>query len=307
MSGVLAAVTTLVLVALAGHVAGRAGVLHVEDRHALARIVFSVAMPALLFATVAGSDPRDLFSGVLIAHTAGLLAAALLYLVPSLLRRRGSEETVIGTLSVSYVNVGNLGIPLTGYVLGDVTVVAPVLLLQLLIMSPVAFLVLDGRRHGHSGWPPGWLAGMFRNPLIVATLLGLAVALWDVSVPEFVLHPVELIAGAAVPLALLAYGLSLGASGSALPPSVSPAHVAFVTMLKVVVHPLVAGLVGWGILGLEGTTLLAATLLAALPTAQNVHAVALRYGSAEPLARAAVLATTVAAVPVLVLASALLA
>lgn len=52
-------------------------------------------------------------------------------------------KTVIGTLCSMYVNAGNLGLPIATYVLGDAALVAPVLLLQLLLLQPVAMAVLD--------------------------------------------------------------------------------------------------------------------------------------------------------------------
>ncbi|MCA2176335.1 hypothetical protein LDL08_09080 [Nonomuraea glycinis] len=49
--------------------------------------------------------------------------------------------------------------------------------------------------------------------------------------------------------------------------------VALVVALKAVVQPLIAYVTARFILGLDGTALPAATLFAALPTAQNVYAV----------------------------------
>ena len=51
----------------------------------------------------------------------------------------------IGTLASSYVNAGNLGLPLAVYLLDDAVAVVPTLLFQLLVLAPVAFAVLDAR------------------------------------------------------------------------------------------------------------------------------------------------------------------
>ena len=50
---------------------------------------------------------------------------------------------MIGALCATYVNAGNLGLPIAAYVLGDVALVAPTLLLQMLVMQPIALAVLD--------------------------------------------------------------------------------------------------------------------------------------------------------------------
>lgn len=109
----------------------------------------------------------------------------------------------------------------------------------------------------------------------------------------------ELIAGLAVPGALLAFGMSL--HGAPLPGRQGRrSELAVIVAAKLVVLPAVAYLVGRTVFGMHGVPLLAATLAAALPTAQNVFVYALRYRVGTALAREAVLATTVLAVPVLI-------
>ena len=50
---------------------------------------------------------------------------------------------MIGTFSSAYVNAGNLGLPIAAYVFGDASLVAPMLLTQLLVLQPLGLLVLD--------------------------------------------------------------------------------------------------------------------------------------------------------------------
>ena len=55
---------------------------------------------------------------------------------------------MIGALASSYVNAGNLGLPVAAYVLGDAAFVAPTLLLQLLVLQPTALAALDADVRG---------------------------------------------------------------------------------------------------------------------------------------------------------------
>ena len=77
-------------------------------------------------------------------------------------------------------------------------------------------------------------------------------------------------------------------------------------MLKLVVQPLTAYVVARFALGLDDTGLFAVTVLAALPTAQNIFVHATRYGRAEVLARDSIFVTTVLSVPVIVVIAAVL-
>jgi hypothetical protein len=71
------------------------------------------------------------------------------------------------------------------------------------------------------------------------------------------------------------------------------------TGLKLVVQPLVAYLIGAYVVGLSGHALLAVTVIAALPTAQNVFTFAMRYGHGVVLTRDAIFFSTVLSLPVI--------
>ncbi|GGS73487.1 membrane protein [Planobispora rosea] len=305
MSEVVGAFAVLVAVAVLGYLAGVGGALRPQDELVLSRLTFLIATPALLFTTVAAADLGSIFSPVFVTNVAGVLSVQAVFLaVAALTRRRGRSELVIGALSTSYVNAGNLGIPVCIYVLGDGALIAPILLFQLLVMAPVAFLLLDRDTSGGSSvWAV--LGRPLRNPLTVATVLGLVVALTDVGLPVMLMRPIELVAAAAVPVALIAYGLSL--SGARRIEGNGHAHdVTLAVILKCFAQPAVAYLVGRFALGLDGELLFAATLLAALPTAQNIYVFAVHYGTAERFARRAVLVSTLVSIPTMTAISGLL-
>jgi predicted permease len=77
--------------------------------------------------------------------------------------------------------------------------------------------------------------------------------------------------------------------------------------LKMVAQPLVTYLLGRYVFGVGRHTLLAVTVIAALPTAQNVFVIADRYGRGSLLARDVILLTTLVSLPVALAISALLA
>ncbi|MGI5285664.1 AEC family transporter [Nonomuraea polychroma] len=298
MSGVVAAFAALVSVAVLGYVVGVGGLLRASDELVLSRLAFFVATPALMFVTVSRADLGILLSPVLLTEVVAVACVQLVYvLVAKLLWRRDRRETTIGALASSYVNAGNLGVPISIYVLGDGALVAPILLFQLIVITPISFLILDkGARSIRSA-----LLLPVRNPLTVASLLGLACALTGFSLPVTVMRPIELLGGAAIPVALLAYGLSLYGSQRA-PTEKSGGlgwDIGLVVALKSVVQPAIAYLTARFALGLDGSALLAATLFAALPTAQNIYVYAVNYDTGRRLARSAVLITTVLSIPIM--------
>ncbi|MEV7230683.1 AEC family transporter [Polymorphospora sp. NPDC051019] len=307
MPGVLTGFATIWAVTALGYLVGRRDLLGPHGAEVLARLAFYVATPALLFVTLAGASPGDVLTPALAAFVASTLAVAAAYaLVARLWWRRDAGQVTIGTLAASYVNAGNLGIPIAAYVLRDVSFIAPVLLFQVLLAAPLALAVLDVTTTGRRPSPRRLLLMPVRNPVMLASALGLLVSAVGWRPPEALLAPVEVVGSAAVPLALIALGVSLPGSKPFAPADDTRDRYLAVA-LKVLVQPLVAYVVARYALGLSGPALLAAVVTSALPTAQNVFVFATRYRRSAGLARDTVVLSTLAGAVTLALAAAWLA
>jgi malonate transporter and related proteins len=307
LQGVLAGFVTLGAIIGLGFLLAQLGVLRSDSQLLLSRLVFFVATPALLFKTLSAA-PVDqiLTSGLLVAALSFVGTAAVYVLLARTVWRRSTGDTVLGALSSAYVNAANLGLPITVYVLGSASFVAPVLLLQLLVITPLAFAILDAVISKRRPSILSIMSQPLRNPITVGSFLGLLCSLTGWQVPALVAAPIGLIAGMAVPGVLLAYGVSLRlgprpiASGSVV-------ELAVVCALKLIVQPVLAYAAARWLFDLEGRALLAATVVAALPTAQNIFVYASRYNRSTTLARDSIFVTTAMSVPVLLTITALLA
>ncbi|WP_426625767.1 AEC family transporter [Leifsonia sp. McL0607] len=306
MAGVLTGFGIIAFVILVGYIAGRFGVGGPAAPFVLNRIAFFVTNPALLFVTLAHADLTVVFSTqLLVAAIAAVVSAALFLLLSRLFFRRPAPETTIGVLGAGYVNANNIGLPVAVYVLGSASYVAPVLLLQLIVFAPIALTLLDVTSRGNvSVW--SIVTQPVRNPMIIASVLGILVDVSGLHLPDVVYQPFELIGGAAVPLVLMAFGMSLHGSRP-LQAGQGRVEIASAVALKAVGMPLIAFLAARFVFGLEGHALFAAVALAALPTAQNVYNFAARYERGTAVARDIVLLTTLFAVPALLVIAALLA
>jgi predicted permease len=307
VQGVLTGFVTIIAVIAVGVLLAQFKVLDISSQRVLSGVAFFVASPALMVTVLGSTDTSTLLSANLIASLAGVMVSGGLYvLLARLVWRRTAGDTVIGTFTACYVNAGNLGLPIAAYVLGDAALVAPMLLMQLLVMQPLALAVMDTAVSGGRLSLLGLLRRPLTNPLTVGSIIGLLLAVTGAELPAFVRDPLELVGGMAVPAMLLAYGVSLRL-GPKPGHGTSAAEIGYITFLKLVVQPVVAFVVGRYVLDLEATALLAVTVIAALPTAQNIFVHANRYGRGVVLARDAIFATTVLAVPAMFVVTALLA
>jgi len=305
MGGVLVGFAIIGTIILVGYIVGRTNVLGEHPRYVLARLVFFVLSPCLLFTVLADADVHALFSRLLAVSTISALLSCLVFaLVAALLWRRTVSDVVIGSASSGYVNANNIGIPVAVYVLGDPALSAPVILLQLLFLSPIILTILDISTSGKTSLSRILLQPV-KNPLIIGSLLGVILSVTDITLPEAVMEPFRIIGAAAVPVVLISFGMSLSGQ-RILEAGTNRRDVIVASAIKLVLMPLLAWVFGRFVFALEGDQLFAAVMLAGLPTAQNVFTFAQRYDRGEALARDTVLITTIGSVPLLVLVAGLL-
>jgi malonate transporter len=306
MIGVLIGFAIIAFVVAVGYGIGRSGLLGPDAAHVLGRLGFFVLSPALLFTVLAEADVAALFSDLLpTTASAAALTIVVFALIALLVWRRAVPEATIGSLGSAYANATNMGIPLSAYVLGDAAASAPVFLLQLIVITPIALTILDFSTGGKPSLGRILLQPV-RNPLIIASALGFLIAVTGVEIPPELFRPFELIGGAAVPVILIAFGMSLHGT-RVLAAGEFRKDVVLASAFKLVLVPVAAWLLGHFVFGLEGQALFAAVILMALPTGQNVFNYAQRYRRGEVLARDVVFITTLGSFPAMLVVAALLA
>ena len=306
MSNVVLGFGIVALVVAAGYVVGRLKILGESALDVLSKAAFFVFSPALLFIVLGDADIGQLFSNLLPVSALAVAGSLLVYVVIArALWKRNISQLTVGALASSYVNANNIGLPLAVYILGDPAAAAPVLLLQLIVLTPIALTILDITSSGKVSLRR-ILSQPIRNPLIIASAMGVVISALDLRIPEIVHEPLELLGQAAVPTLLFALGLSLATQRLWDAKDQRP-DIALATGIKLVVMPLIAWAAGAFVFELEPAALFTVVILAALPSAQNVFNYAQRYSVAIALARDSVVITTVLSLPVMMVIALLLA
>lgn len=294
--------STVWIVIFVGWLMARWGLLDPGVQRALADVSFHLGTPALLFLLLARADLKQAFAPHLAVSFAAMCIALAGYLAAELLWfRRGAGDAVIGGFLSCYTNAANLGLPVAAYVLGDMAWMAPILLMQVGLVQPIGLTILDmlrARRRGErsTGWQNASLP--FRNPMTVGALLGLVANLVHLPLPRPVVMPLELIGQLAVPTMLVAFGISL-ASGDRVGRGEHRTQMWFVTVVKLVGMPAVAFALAHAA-NLDPHTTLAVTVVAGLPSAQNIFVHAVRYSQSIPLARDTIFVDTLLSIPTLI-------
>lgn len=305
MQGVLTGFGVIGSVIVVGYIVGRTGILGPHARFVLNRIVFFVLSPCLLFTVLADADVKVLFSSLLVVAAITAVASFVIYgVVAFAIWRRSLPEGAIGVAAAGWVNANNIGIPVAVYVIGDAASVAPVIMLQLIVFTPILLTILDVATSGRTSLARV-LSQPLRNPIIIGSALGAILSATKVELPDAVMEPFRLVGAAAVPVVLIAFGMSLHGQ-RALAAGTRRRDVILASSIKLAIMPLLAWVLGRFAFGLDDDQLFAIVVMAALPTAQNVFNYSQRYDRGEIIARDTVLITTIGSVPVLLVVALLL-
>lgn len=260
------------------------------------RLAYWVGLPCELFVSIAVSPLRESWRPSLVG--AMLAASAVGFLLAILSRRVCPDPFSRPAFLMSSIR-GNLvfvGLPVltfacAGRADGGLILARTALLFA--VMIPVynlaAVLLLH---HGHGSNDPGGAArALLTNPLILACVAGIVVALAGFRLPEFTVRTFKAAGGMAMPLALLAIGS--GMDPALLRKHGAPTLVA--AAIKVAAHPLA----GWALVrafGLESGDRLIVLVCLACPTAVASYVLCDQMGADRDLAAGAIAWSTLLSV-----------
>jgi malonate transporter and related proteins len=284
------------IIILIGYIAARAQVGGPTAQMVLQRFAFFVAMPCLMFTIISKENLDDVFTPTMaVAFSCAVLTAAVFLVVNRFFLHLNLADSTVGTLVSMYMNANNIGLPVATYILDDPAAVTPIILMQQVIFTPIALTALDISTSGKAS-PGAVLKQLAHQPILIGVFLGILVSFINREtgvflVPQFLFDPLEIVSGAAVPLILCAFGMSLRSSHPLANKQAIPA-VATSALLKCIAMPAIAFAIG-SAMGFSGSELYGCVVLAALPTAQNVFNYAARYDAGTMFARDGILLSTV--------------
>jgi malonate transporter and related proteins len=281
-----------------GWLAGWLGYIPRSLADGLVHFAYNVAMPALLFVTIAQEPARNLLEWrFLLAFGGGsILCFALVFLAVRAGWGRGLASSTIYGMTAAMTNTGFVALPILHAIYGQPAVlpaaVATVFVAAVMFPATVVLLESDKRSgRGPSARSMVPVKQIVLNPMVLSTLLGLAWAIGGLPIPVAVAAYLNILAAALTPCALFAIGLGLSVEGIR---SNFTASIVLAT-IKLIVMPLIV----YGLCvacGLNPLYTIAAVVCAAVPTAKTVYILAGEYKVEEPLVAATVSITTMLSV-----------
>ena len=260
------------LIAL-GYLARWTKLLRETTGEGLSEFVFVLAVPCLLFRTLAKADiPVTQPWGYWIAYFTGLTVVwALAMLIASRFFARKGPELVVSGFAAGQSNTIFVGVPMILKAYGDAGAVPLGLLLA--VHLPVTMTIATVLAEGRSASVTMLFRRLFTHPIIIGIILGVLARPVIAQIPSPVWTLIDLIADAAVPCALISLGISMRRygleSGLGLPVALS--------VLKLGLHPLIVYLLATKVFDMPSHWSGVAVLFAACPCGINAYLFAERY------------------------------
>ncbi|MCF8063344.1 MAG: AEC family transporter [Deltaproteobacteria bacterium] len=292
MLHILETIVPVFLVILVGVMVRRFGFLPANMTVSLNRLVYYVAIPAMIFQALATASFSAQFRPEILVGT--LVPVGSVFVAAIVIGRALSiPRDEMGTFIQSSVhgNLGYIGFAVAFYLLGEegftrASILAGFLMLLQNLLSVVGLQAFSGGSKGRSrlGTAVKTVGG---NPVILSLLASVAFNLSGLPLPVIVGRTLKIVSGMALPMALLVIGasLSFGLVRNQL------RYVLASAGLKLVVLP-AAGLLLFRLMGIPEAGFLPGLILLAAPAATVSYVMAVELGGSPDQASAAVSMST---------------
>ena len=164
------------------------------------RLNMDLFTPALIFDTLSTPDyALDSYTNLILAGTfVVLISGVLAWPVARVFRYHW--KTFVPPMMFN--NCGNMGVPLIVLTFGAETL--PIAIILLVVSNFFHFLL--GQQLITQHWS---FRNVLVNPMIVATLLGVAVSMLDITIPQTLRTPIHMLGQIAIPLMLFSLGVRM--------------------------------------------------------------------------------------------------
>lgn len=274
--------------------------LHEAAPRILSEFAIKIAMPALLFRAMlsVGDAPLQLLAMPAAFFCATAVMWVLAVLVTHVVLRRPADDAASIGMATTFGNGVMLGFPLLTTVLGPSAAV-PVAMMSALetpLLWIVATLYVSAAGRVGQGFDlkvvGQILADLARNTIVTSMVLGAAWNLARLPMPESVDRVLELVGRAAVPVQLIALGMSLAAFEIR---GQWPTLTA-ITILKLFVYPVLAYVMAVHVWALPPAWVAVVVSFAAMPVGANAFIFASKYERAVGSVSAALTVSTIISV-----------
>ncbi len=294
MGDVFLIIAPVFLIMLVGFGLGKTRLFPAGSSGILIAFVWYVAIPALMFRSVAPATlpQADELLLVLGYYSALLALYALAVLVSRFVFKLSAAEQGVFALSSCFANGGFIGIPILEGAFGTEGVRLLLVILSFHSLTLLTITTIIAERANRTPGGPGVMrktvASLGQNPLLLALVSGLSWSALGLPFPEWLDRVLALPAQSAAPTGLFAAGVAI--AGFKIAGDMKQAMIA--VAFKLMLLPMLVFTMTYFVLSLPDLWVGVATLTAALPTGMVAYTFGEQYGIGSRRAATTVVVST---------------
>lgn len=284
-----------------GFVAVKTGVLKQEGKQTLSNLLLYLVVPAMIVHSYMMEFSEEILHNLLAAFGMSVLAILIGTAITLLLTaRRKDRRAPIFRFACVFSNAAYMGFPLISALFGAEGLLyasAYVTVFNILLWT-MGYGMVSG-----SSNPKEVARSLLHTPVLYAMVVGLAVYLLQIPVPNLIAQPIDLLSGMNTPLSMLITGMLIAAGD--LKSIVCDRHIWKLAALRMVLIPAVCVAV-FALLGFHGMSSQVVLLLECCPAAAITSVFAVQFGHEERFAAGSVVLTTLLSIVTLPLCALIL-
>lgn len=262
-----------VLVAI-GAIADKVGIYTEKVAKSCTDLLFYIITPAVIiqsFCTLEYNPDtvKGLFTAIACGFALHIVSAAISALV---FNKCNMDEGCIYKYSCAYGNCGYMALPLAGAVLGEEGVFycsAVIISFQIFSFTHGIYTINKGGEKVKFDFKK-----LILNPGVISVIIGLPLFLLSVKLPNIIASPMNYIASLNTPVAMLIFGTYI--ANTNFKTIFKNWRIFAVALVKLIILPLIL-LAAFRLVGISGTLLVALSISAGAPTANNTVMFAAKY------------------------------
>jgi len=282
-----------------GYGAVKVGYLKPDIATSLNAVAVRIAVPILLFRSMYNLDFKLAFNGPLLAsfYFGAIASFALSGLVARYFFNRKPGEAVAVGFCAMFSNTVLLGIPIVERILGieAMPLVFGIIAFHAPTLYAVGMITMEFARRDGRSFVQTILTStraIFANPLMIGILSGVIFNILSIPLPLALVASIDMIAGAAIPLALIGVGAAI--TGYQL--NSRKSETVTVSLITLLFHPALVFVIAYYLFALPTLYVQIAVVLAAMPPGLNIYIFAVMYNRAVSLSASTIIAATLCSI-----------
>lgn len=209
MTVAMNAIVKMLLMVLGGYMAYKIGFINEKDTDSITKLLSNVLCPATLLASYFKEFDSARATGLFMAMGMGILIHLVGIIISRIaIRTKGNPDWEVEQLTVTFGNMGFMGIPLIQAMFGEegVFLQSGILLIANIALWSYGVMVFTGKAN------KAGIKKMLLSPNIVCIAIGMVIYFGRIPVPELISIPVKNIGDCMTPVAMIVSGAIVAAN-----------------------------------------------------------------------------------------------